>query len=165
MVMSMSTLMIVLLAVGLSLFIIACVFAIALFKIRHLKKEAEEALRQDIGEENIYKVDDCNFFGIASRGMGQIRGNGLLALTGEGLRFRMLLPRRSLFIPLASIKTLSCPRWFLGKSKAKELLRVDFIDEGEIEDACAWLVRNPQWWGEAITALQEGKEPSAQYTP
>ncbi len=158
----MSVTMIVILAFGLSLFIMACVFSVAVFWIRRLRKEAAEDLHRDLGEEKVYKVDDCNFFGIASRGMGQVRGNGMLALTGEGLRFRMLLPRRALFIPLDSVRMVSYPRWFLGKSKAKALLRVDFINEAGEEDACAWLVRNPQWWGEAITALQKGKEPVPQ---
>lgn len=60
---------------------------------------------------------------------------------------------------LASIEDVSLPRSFLGKTKAKDLLRVDFKDEPGGEDACAWLVPSLPWWEEAIAALREGKEP------
>jgi hypothetical protein len=151
----MTALMIVLLTTVLIIVIFVVIYVIAFLWIRRLRKEAAQALRDEVGEE-VYHVADCNFFGILSSGYKQLRGNGLLALTDEGLHFRMLLPRRSRFIPLAAIRDLSHPRWFLGKTKAKELLRVDFINRDGNEDACAWLVRFPRWWGEAITALREG---------
>jgi hypothetical protein len=150
---------IALLAVFSSLLLVACVSAAAISFIKRLRKEAAEAMRRDVGEEKVYRIDDCNFFGIASRGLGQVRGNGLLALTDAGLRFRMLLPQRALFISAASIKEISFPRRFLGKSKGGDLLRVDFVNEDGEEDAGAWLVGDPRWWGKAIAALIQGEDP------
>jgi len=128
---------------------------------KRLRMEAIESMRGDVGEEKVYHVEDCNFFGRQSAGYRQWRGNGVLALTEKGIHFRMLLPRKELFIPLDSIKEISHPRSFLGKSKARDLLRVDFVNEAGEEDACAWLVPSLQWWSDAISALRVGEEPPA----
>jgi len=127
--------------------------------IRRLRRAAIEDLRRDVGEEKVYEVSDCNFFGVSSSGYAQVRGNGVLALTEKGLHFRMLAPRKYLFIPLDSIREVSHPRWFLGKTKAKTLLRVDFVNREGEQDAAAWIVPQYQWWGEAITDLRAGQEP------
>jgi hypothetical protein len=155
----MSAIHIVLFTLALSLCIIICVYAIALFWVKRLRKEAAQALRDEVGDEGVFDVADCNFLGTLSSGYAQVRGNGLLALTVDGLHFRMFRPRRYLSIPLESIRLISHPRWFLGKTKLQELLRVDFVNPDGDEDACAWLVNDPQWWAEAITALRDGRQP------
>lgn len=136
---------------------LAGIFAFACLLIRRLRARAAIALRADTAGEEVYDVADCNFFGVLSSGLAQVRGNGLLALTSGGLRFRMLAPARTLFIPLASIRGVSHPRWFLKKTKARELLRVDFVNDRGGEDAAAWLVRGPRRWDEAIARLKAGK--------
>ena len=128
---------------------------------KRLRMEAIDSLRRDINKERVFHVEDCNFFGRQSVGYKQWRGNGILALTDKGIHFRMLLPRKELFIPLDSIKEISHPRSFLGKSKARDLLRVDYVDDAGEEDACAWLVPSLQWWSEAIEALHAGGGPPA----
>ncbi|RJP31637.1 MAG: hypothetical protein C4536_07550 [Actinobacteria bacterium] len=133
------------------------VFFIWWFK--RLRAEAIEDLHQAVGEERVYQVEDCNFFGRQSSGYKQWRGNGVLALTDRGIHFRMFIPRKELFVPLDSIRDISQPRSFLGKSKMKSLLRVDFTGEEGRDDACAWLVPSLQWWSEAVAALRAGKEP------
>ena len=145
--------------VVLSISLFVCISAMVLSWIRRLRKEAIANLRSDVGEEKVYQVNDCNFFGVSSSGYGQIRGNGVLALTEKGLHFRMLAPRKYLFIPLESIREVSHPRWFLGKSKARMLLRVDFFDQDEEKDAAAWLVPHHEWWGKAILDMRAGMEP------
>jgi hypothetical protein len=147
------------LIVVLSISLFVCISAMVLSWIRRLRKEAIANLRQDVGEERVYHVNDCNFFGVSSSGYGQIRGNGVLALTEKGLHFRMLAPRKYLFIPLESIREVSHPRWFLGKSKARMLLRVDFFNKDGEKDAAAWLVPNHEWWGKAILDMRAGMQP------
>lgn len=127
--------------------------------IKRLRREAVERLREITEGERVYNVEDCNFLGRESRGYRQWRGNGLLALTDRGLRFRQLMPRTDVFIPLGSITGLSMPRSFLGKSGLKGLLRVDFRDEEGKDDACAWLLPSPAWWASALEALLAGGEP------
>ena len=155
----MQALQIVLFVLALCLAILTVVYGVAYLLIRRLRDGAIIALREDVGVENVYHVADCNFFGVLSSGLAQVRGNGLLALTAGGLRFRMLTPERVLFIPLASIRHISNPRWFLKKSKARELLRVDFINDQGEEDAAAWIVRDLPWWNEAIKVLRSGGTP------
>lgn len=127
--------------------------------IKRLRAGAIEALREAVGDERVYHVEDCNFFGLQSSGYKQWRGNGVLALTGKGIHFRMFIPRRYLFVPVDAMREISEPRSFLGKSKAKKLLRVDFANSAGEKDACAWLVPSLRWWNEAIQALRSGAEP------
>jgi hypothetical protein len=119
----MQALEIVLLVLALCLAVLAVVFSVAFVLIRRLRVRAIAALRSDTAGEDVYHAADCNFFGVLSAGIAQVRGNGLLALTSGGIRFRMLVPARTLFIPRESIRAVSRPRWFLKKSRAREMLR------------------------------------------
>ena len=62
-------------------------------------------------------------------------------------------------MPVEAVREISDPRSFLGKSKAKKLLRVDFVNSAGEEDACAWLVPSLQWWMDALESMRSGKEP------
>jgi len=138
---------------------LAADLAVMRWLIRYLRDGAVNALREIVGRENVYHVEDCQFFGQLSSGYAQVRGNGLLALTDQGIHFLMILPRRHLFIPLVSVQGVSRAPSFLGKRSAKGLLRVDFAGEGGCEDACAFLVRSPDWWASALLSLISGEEP------
>mgnify|MGYP000518929768 CR=1 FL=1 len=129
--------------------------------LRRLRAEAVERMREITKGETVYHVEDCNFFGRLSSGYRQWRGNGLLALTDGGLCFRQLLPRKELFIPLDAVTGISRPRSFLGKTRMKDLVRVDFRDEEGKDDACAWLLPSTSWWIAALEALRAGEEPPA----
>jgi hypothetical protein len=129
--------------------------------IRRLRAEAVSDLQETVSGEKVYHVEDCNYFGLQSAGYKQWRGNGVLALTGRGIHFRMFVPRKTLFIPVEAVREISDPRGFLGRTKAKKLLRVDFMDSAGKEDACAWLVSSLQWWMDALRALRSGEEPPA----
>ena len=155
----MQALTIVLLVLALCLAVLAVVFAVAFLVIKRLREKAVVTLRSDTAGERVYHVADCNYFGLLSSGLAQVRGNGLLALTSGGIRFRMLTPQRTLFIPGESIRAVSHPRWFLKKSKARDLLRVDFTNSAGEEDAAAWIVGDLPWWDEAIAVLRAGQEP------
>ncbi|MDY6796528.1 MAG: hypothetical protein SWK76_14810 [Actinomycetota bacterium] len=156
----MSTGLIIFLAVVLGAAVLVLNATLILRWLRRLRREAIAGLREDVGSQRVYQVDDCNFFGVESAGYGQARGNGVMALAQRGIYFRMLIPRKHLFIPLASVREISHPRWFKGRSKARELLRVDFTGQAGERDAAAWLVPHREWWKEAILSLREGREPS-----
>ncbi|MBC7252987.1 MAG: hypothetical protein H5T72_03325 [Actinobacteria bacterium] len=127
--------------------------------VKRLRDQALAELARRTEGEEVYALEGCNFLGKLSGGYAQIRGNGLLALTDRGIHFRMLFPRRCLFIPLGSVTEVSDPRSFLGKWKGKELLRVDFTDQEGKADACAWLVRSPAWWSGSLRSLLSGEGP------
>jgi hypothetical protein len=151
--------MIIFLSVVLGLALLSGTLALIFAWTRRLRSQAISTLRVDAGLEKVYNVEGCNFFGRQSKGYRQFRGNGVLALTDKGIHFRMLLPRKYLFVPLGFIKEVSNPRSFLGKYKAKDLLRVDFTNDAGKEDACAWLVGHLGWWNEALVNLLAGREP------
>jgi hypothetical protein len=144
------------------LLVLAAVAVTAFFLMRWLRRLRGEAigdLRRRTREEKVYHVEDCNFFGLLSAGYAQVRGNGMLALAERGIHFRMLTPAKYVFVPLDSITRVSQPRSFLKKTKAKVLLRVDFVSDAGEDDACAWLVRSLDWWTQAVEALRSGNEP------
>ncbi len=127
--------------------------------IRNLRKEAIEFLRQALKGQKVIFVEDCNFLGQLSQRRGRITGNGLLALTEEGLGFRMLFPRRYIFIPLNSVRQVSIVNSFMGKTKGKGILRVDFYGDEGADDACSWLVSSLEWWTQALNSLLSGNQP------
>jgi len=95
--------------------------------------------------ELLCKKSPANFFGIASRGMSQIRGNGSLFLTNRRLVFRLLVPKRWIEIPVKGIVRVENPRSFLGKSKGRKLLAVYFRRDGQ-DDSAAWVVSDLADW-------------------
>ena len=104
------------------------------------KKSIEETLAKFSHENLVHVEDAANFFGQESKGSKQIRGNGVLILTKKEIFFQMWTPRKTLRIPLESIKKIETPKSFLHKSRFKPLLKVSYLNEmGEI-DAAAWLV-------------------------
>jgi len=97
----------------------------------------------------------ANLFGIQSGGMKQIRGNGILLLTSSQLYFRMLLPRRELLVPLGSITSVETPKSYLGKTRGRKLLEIDFRNDIGGTDSAAWLVPDLEKWVETIRGQAE----------
>ena len=88
--------------------------------------------------------------GQASRGHGQIRGNGTLALTADALVFVLWVPRRQVVIPLSRIVAVDTTKSHLGKRVGAHLLRVRWLsDEGE--DVIAWQLADLESWLAALT--------------
>jgi hypothetical protein len=110
-------------------------------------RDADEALA---AEAQILREPAANLFGVRSGGMGQVRGNGVLTLTNRRLHFMMWLPRREVSIDLLNITGIETPKSFLGKSKLRPLLQVNFTDERGDEDAAAWLVADLEEWTETL---------------
>ena len=95
-------------------------------------------------------AQSANFFGQESKGVAQMRGNGVLLLTKEEIFFEMLVPKKELHIPISNISDIETPKSFLGKSKFMPLLKVKFKNDQGESDAAAWLVRDLAGWKEAI---------------
>jgi len=111
-----------------------------------------------LGERIVLRNGSANLFGVHSRGMGQVRGNGVLSLTDSRLHFLMWLPRRELSIPIRAIEGIETPESFLGKTMFRPLLQVNFENEAGEPDAAAWLVRDLRAWRDAIERAAEIEE-------
>lgn len=134
---------------GIIVFLVVIRSAVAYVKRRVL----DEVGRKYAGRPIIRQSVGANFFGRSSRGLGQIRGNGVLVLSADELYFLMFAPRKELTIPLDSITSVTTPRSHLGKSVGMRLLRVDFhLDAGE--DAAAWALRDVDQWSADLRRYQ-----------
>ncbi len=96
-----------------------------------------------LGEGDILHLErGANFFGQESKGYAQLRGNGVLVITGKELYFEMWMPERELSVPLSSILRIETPRFYLGKTKGYPLLKVVFRNSRGEVDSMAWMVRD-----------------------
>ncbi len=121
------------------------------FMLRKLLKTARAEVYAEYPEHvRILTSPMANLFGVQSGGMKQIRGNGILLLTASQIYFRMLLPRRELLVPLRSVTSVETPKSFLGKTKGRKLLKVDFRNDTGGTDSAAWLVQDLEKWVETI---------------
>lgn len=121
---------------------------------------AEKRIAEAIPDSSDILLQDsgANFFGLESLGGMQLRGNGGLVLTARNLSFFMLVPRRDVQIPLASIEETSLVRSHCGKTVFRDLLKVTFR-AGESEalgrESAAWYVRDAGAWKRAIDAARQ----------
>lgn len=123
--------------------------------VGRLKRVLRDEVRKRFSENQCQRVElFANFFGLESRGMKQIRGNGALVLTRDELWFLQALPRREVRVPLNCVERVSTPRSHLGKTIWRRLLRVDFQTE-DGHDAAAWAVRKVEDWRNALEAATD----------
>jgi len=117
------------------------------FWIRRLRARARVEVEERFRAEGIRLIDAAaNCFGLESKGMAQIRGNGCLAATPREVYFQMWVPKREIAIPRDEIVEISTPRSHLGKSRGVKLLKIAFTTpEGE-KDSAAWIVRDLDAW-------------------
>lgn len=108
------------------------------------RKHSEEVLNL-LGRENIVSIaSNANLFGQKSKGLSQIRGNGIWVLTKNRIFFRLMAPKRTIEIPYSTINKTEIVRSFMKKMVAgAKVLVVYYIDETGNEDACGWYV--PDW--------------------
>ncbi len=109
------------------------------------RKRAEELFNNYHKDRIIYFSKEVNFFGQKSEGKRSIRGNGSLILTPDRLHFKKWVPHEDLIIPLKNIENVERVDSFLGKSKNRPLLKIDFQKDGTM-DSAAWLIDNMQNW-------------------
>jgi hypothetical protein len=119
--------------------------------IKYLEKTKAEKILKNYSKQEIKAFSsNVNFFGIKSQGMTQIRGNGALLLTKEYLYFQMWIPKKEIKIPLDKIENIEEVKSFLGKSKFRPLLKINYIDENGQKNSAAWMVKNLEKWKEII---------------
>lgn len=135
------------LAVGGALLLVAALILLLKRRIRDAMSEMESRYPS---HARLLTAPMANFFGQSSRGMKQVRGNGILILTEHSIVFRMLLPSRELSIPLESVTSMDTPKSFLGKTKGRRLLKVSFTGQDGRPDSAAWMVGDPDKWVETI---------------
>ena len=136
---------------GMALFIAGLVYLIR--KLLHTTMA--EVYAEYPEHTRILTAPMANLFGIKSGGMKQIRGNGILLLTSSQLYFRMLLPKREILIPVNSITSIETPKSFLGKTKGRKLLKIDYRNDIGGTDSAAWLVPDLEKWIETIRRSAE----------
>lgn len=138
------------LALLLAMSLLFAVFGLIFSRIR---KKLQKSIAENFKKEEILGATTrANFFGIKSKGGKQIRGNGALVLTRKQLYFIRAVPRQEYNIPIGSVREVSLPRSFNGKSALVRLLCVHYGTEYG-EDAIAWAIRKPRQWKEAIETL------------
>lgn len=124
--------------------------------LKRVEKTRAEKLINRIGEENIVLISsNVNYFGKKSDGIKQIKGNGILILTYEELIFEMWLPKKSFKIPLMSVESMETSKSHLGKTKFRPLLKINFRNNENEIDTCAFLVANLEKWKEKLQSLKE----------
>jgi len=94
----------------------------------------------------------ANFSGLESKGMGQVRGNGFIALTGEELRVTRAVPAAEWRFPHRHIKQVSLEPSFLGKQRGTPVLVITFEAAGQ-RDRLGVYVRDGAGWIEAIASV------------
>jgi hypothetical protein len=110
------------------------------------RKRAEELFKNYHKDRIIYFSREVNFFGQKSEDGLNIRGSGSLLLTPDQLHFKKWLPDQDLIIPLEDIINVERVDSFMGKSKNKTLLKIDFNNENGEIDSAAWLLDNMHNW-------------------
>lgn len=103
-------------------------------------------------------TDMASNFGVTSKGVTQLRGNGALVLTGDALHF-LALAGADLTVARSAIRGTAIVRSHLGKSVGRALLKVDFDD-----DSVAFFVEDPQAWRDALAAAP-GEDPGTAAGP
>ncbi len=112
-----------------------------------------EEVRAELGESEIVAMDEsANCFGLESKGVTQLRGNGCLAATNDELLFIMWIPRRETRIPRAWITSVERARSHLGKTIFRPLLLVRFTNDQGAQDSVAWYVRDLPAWEAALAS-------------
>jgi hypothetical protein len=108
-----------------------------------MSRAKRDAVLVKLGQDTVLHLEHAaNCFGVKSRGLMQIRGNGCWALTAEKIYFEYWVGGRTIEIPLPRITGLRIARSFLYKTKGWPLLIVAFNDDQNRPDEAAWLFRD-----------------------
>ncbi|MBZ0319610.1 MAG: hypothetical protein K8L91_24580 [Anaerolineae bacterium] len=102
-------------------------------------------------------VPMANFFGQESKGVTQLRGNGIMVITSSEVYFQQLVTNKEWHIAFGSIQEVETAKSHLGKSIGRPLLKIRYINpEGRI-DTVAWWVRDV---AEVIRTIESLRQPS-----
>jgi hypothetical protein len=113
-------------------------------RLRGMANDSAQNVRDRFAGRTLhYFAPNANFFGQQSLGMGQMRGNGTLALTDDELYFLRWAPQKEFVVPLPAIESVVIARSHLGKTRFGPLVKVIFTDEHGASDSMAWQVKDP----------------------
>ncbi|MEO6597587.1 MAG: hypothetical protein ABIP94_22820, partial [Planctomycetota bacterium] len=155
---------IVLLVAGCLLVLLLALVLLPKVVLRAIEPGLEARIARDWPADQVLSKDlTANFFGLQSKGAGQMRGNGALVLTARELRFYQVAPEQELRINLDDIERTSTVRSHLGKTIGVDLLWVSFSVAGRA-DSVAWYVADPAAWQQLIAATTERMRASAMLT-
>ncbi len=142
--------LIVTISIVLSLSLLTAILGFVYSRIRrNLEKIIQEKFKM---EELIGVTTRANFLGIRSRGGAQVRGNGAIVLTRDALFFIIAVPQKEYKIPISSIRSVSMPKSFNGKSVMAPLLCISYDTEYG-EDSIAWALKDAYKWTKAIQKI------------
>ncbi|MFB2975791.1 hypothetical protein [Microseira sp. BLCC-F43] len=138
--------------VGISLWVFFSVF------LKRMQTSGQQRLHERFTDDQILRSETtANFFGLESRGRGQLRGNGVLALTRQELWFSQFITREEIRIPLVEIQGVSQVNSHLGKRIiGRQVVKVEF-QTATGGDAAAWLVGDPNGWKTAIESAMQAR--------
>ena len=124
---------------------------------QRLKTTGMERMQARFRPEQILRSETtANFVGLESRGLPQVRGNGVLVLTRDELWFSRWALRDDFSMPLHQIEQILLVDAHLGKRYfGRKLLYVQF-QTPQGKDAAAWAVGDPESWQRAITTARRG---------
>jgi hypothetical protein len=115
------------------------------------KKGAAQEARAYL-EEVVLADEKANYFGVESEGKARVRGNCALMLGTDKLVSVMWLPRRALTIPTTAFRAVEEVRSHMGRSVAFKLIKLQFVNDGGLDDSVAWFVSDREAW---VTRLRE----------
>jgi hypothetical protein len=121
--------------------------------VRRAAGGARARIEAAIGELEVLRKEKVNFYGLASKGAGQVRGLGTLALTPDELVFLQLVPAVDVRVPRAAITHVEVARSFLGKAQARDLLVVEWTtdDDPAVGERAAFDVPQLESWRRALS--------------
>ena len=126
-------------------------FIIIVMVIKKKVQKLEEEVRSKFSGKTILMIDKfANFAGQESKGLGQVRGNGILVFVKDMIYFQMLTPKIELEIPREKITGFSRENSFLGKMKGIPLIKIDFRNKDGRVDSAGWWVKSPDEWEQVM---------------
>lgn len=102
-----------------------------------------------LGGERPELAGNARLIGVQSRGRGQMRGTGTLALISGELVFLMWVPQRELRIPREAIESVDSAHGVAGKRVGGNALHVRWRSTEDVDEA-AWQVKDLDAWLEAL---------------
>lgn len=130
-------------ALAASLAIAAALVAVVRRARDRARRRADRALG---GEPPLLRHDAARGLGRESAGRGQVRGNGVLAVTDDLVVFCQWMPARDLVIPREAVVLVDTCRSHLGKRVGRDLLRIAWTTPEGAVDRAAWQVPDLDRW-------------------
>lgn len=146
----MSPILIAVIAIVLALIVLLIVFSRIYAHVEKLKETALASLPD--GVRAVKGPVSANYRGHQSIAV-PVKGNGVLLLTNQDLRFVRLAPRKEIVIPLNQMQRVTEQASFKGSAKGAAPVLVVHFQDGAQQDAAGFIVPNSerQAWIDAIT--------------